>query len=84
MIPITALLEEGGQSFVHVVKNGKVERRSVVVGTKNVERGVVTVREGLERGVPVVIVKADGIKAGAVATIKRAAPATPAVPAKAS
>jgi RND family efflux transporter MFP subunit len=93
VIPIAALLEEGGQSFVHVVKNGKVERRSVVVGAKNVERGVVTVHEGLERGVPVVIVKADGIKAGATATIKGAAPpargdpnapVSPVAPAKAS
>jgi hypothetical protein len=33
VIPITAVLEEGGQSFVHVVKAGKVERRSVVVGS---------------------------------------------------
>ena len=39
---------------VRVSIDGKVERRSVVLGERNVERGVVTVREGLERGVPVV------------------------------
>ena len=49
----------------YVVKDGKVERRSVVLGARNVERGVVVVREGLERGVPVITVKADGLKAGA-------------------
>ncbi|MEP7262163.1 MAG: efflux RND transporter periplasmic adaptor subunit [Usitatibacter sp.] len=75
VIPITALLEEGGQSFVHVVKNGKVERRSIVIGTRNVERGVVVVKEGLERNVPVVAVKADGLKAGATAIVNAAAPA---------
>jgi RND family efflux transporter MFP subunit len=81
VIPITAVLEEGGQSFVHVVKGGKVERRSVVVGARSIEKGVVVVKEGLESGVPVVIVKADGIKAGATAIMKgTAAPA----PAKAS
>ena len=37
VIPIAAILEEGGQTFVHVVKNGKIERRSVVVGARNVE-----------------------------------------------
>lgn len=72
VIPIPAVLEEGGQTFVHVVKNGKVERRLVVVGQRNIERGLVTVKEGLERGVPVIIVKADGLKAGASAIVKKA------------
>lgn len=88
VIPIPAILEEGGQSFVHVVKNGKIERRSVVIGARSVEKGVAIVKEGLEAGVPVVIVKADGIKAGATAIVKGAsppaAPAAPAVATKAS
>jgi RND family efflux transporter MFP subunit len=84
VIPLAAVLEEGGQSFVHVVKDGKVERRSVILGARNVERGVVTVKEGLDKGIPVVAVKAEGIKAGAAATVKGAAPALPAAPAKAS
>jgi RND family efflux transporter MFP subunit len=78
VIPITAILEEGGQTFVHVVKGGKIERRSVVTGPRSIERGVVVVKEGLEPNVPVVIVKADGIKAGATAIVKGAAGATPA------
>jgi hypothetical protein len=36
------------------------------------------VKEGLETGVPVVIVKADGIKAGSTAIMKGSAAATPA------
>jgi membrane fusion protein (multidrug efflux system) len=84
VIPTVAVLEEGGQTFVHVVKNGKVERRLVVLGARNVERGLVNVKEGLERGVPVVIVKADGLKAGATAIVKGAPAAAPASPAKAS
>ena len=74
VIPITAVIEEGGQSYVHVVKNGKVERRTVVLGAKNTERGVVAVREGLERGVPVITVKAEGLKPGANATLKGSKP----------
>ena len=73
VIPIAAVAEESGQAFVYVVKGGKIERRTVVLGTRNVERGLVTVREGLERGVPVVTVKADGLKPGAAAVIKGAA-----------
>ena len=84
VIPIPAILEEGGQSFVHVVKNGKIERRSVVIGARSVEKGVAIVKEGLEAGVPVVIVKADGIKAGATAIVRSNPPATPAVAPKAS
>jgi membrane fusion protein (multidrug efflux system) len=73
VIPLSALLEEGGQTFVYVVKQGKVERRSVTVGTRNADRGLVEVREGLERGLPVIAVKAEGLKAGATALVKTAA-----------
>lgn len=73
VIPIGAVAEESGQTFVYVVRAGKVERRTVVLGTRNVERGVVTVREGLEPGVPVITVKAEGLKPGAGAVIKGAA-----------
>ena len=77
VIPAAAVIEEGGQSFVHVVRNGKVERRSVVLGARNAERGLVAVREGLERGVPVITVKAEGLKAGAVAVMKDGKPGRP-------
>lgn len=73
VIPTTAIVEEGGQSFVYVVKDGKVERRSVVLGARNAEHGVTTVREGLERGVQVITVKAEGLKPGSKAVVKGAA-----------
>jgi hypothetical protein len=73
VIPTAAIIEEGGQSFVYVVKDGKVERRSVVLGARNVEHGVTTVREGLERGVQVITVKAGGLKPGSKAVVKGAA-----------
>lgn len=69
VIPLAAVNEEGGQTFVHVVRNGKVERRSVVLGERSVERGLVVVREGIERGVPVIAVKAQGLKAGSAAVV---------------
>lgn len=75
VIPVAAVIEEGGQSYVHVVKDGKVERRTVILGAKNSERGVVAVREGLERGVPVITVKAEGLKPGANAVLKGSKPA---------
>jgi RND family efflux transporter MFP subunit len=73
VIPASAVIEEGGQSFVHVVRNGKIERRTVILGARSPERGVVVVREGLERGVPVITVKAEGLKPGAAAVLKKPA-----------
>ena len=75
VIPAAAVIQEGGQSFVYIVKGGKVERRSVVLGARNAERGVVTVKEGLERGVQVITVKAEGLKPGAKAIVKSPAKA---------
>src|SRR3954470_7469508 len=74
VIPFAAVLEEGGQSYVHVVRNGKVERRTVILGARNTERGVVAVREGLERGVPVIAVKAEGLKPGATPILRGTKP----------
>jgi RND family efflux transporter MFP subunit len=75
VIPATAVIQEGGQNFVYILKDGKVERRSVVLGAKNSERGVVTVKEGLERGVQVITVKAEGLKPGSKAIVKSPKPA---------
>ena len=70
VIPTAAVIEEGGQTFVFVLRNGRVERRSVILGERSVERGVVVVKEGLERGVQVIAVKAEGLKPGAKAVVK--------------
>ena len=69
VIPAAAVIDEGGQSFVYVLKAGKIERRTVTLGARHVERGLVEVRDGLEKGVPVVAVKAEGLKPGADALV---------------
>lgn len=90
-IPLTAVVEEGGQTFVYAFKDGTVERKPITIGAKNVERGYAEIREGIGEGVSVITVKADGLKHGAKATVKTAGsktapPATatsaPAAPAK--
>jgi RND family efflux transporter MFP subunit len=65
VIPAAAVNEEGGQTFVYVLKDGRVERRTLTLGVRNVERGLVEVREGLEKGVNVITAKAQGLKPGA-------------------
>ena len=65
VIPAAALIEEGGQTYVYVLKGGKVERRTLALGVRNKERGLVEVREGLEKDVNVITAKAQGLKPGA-------------------
>jgi len=69
VIPTAAVIEEGGQTFVYVLKDGKVERRTLTLGTRSKERGLVEVREGLEKGVSVITAKAQGLKPGASAIV---------------
>jgi RND family efflux transporter MFP subunit len=69
-VPLVALREEGGQSFVMVLNKDKIERKPVTTGTRSIDLGLVEIREGLAPGVRVVAVKMDGLKPGASAIIR--------------
>lgn len=77
-LPISALIEEGGQTYVFALKDGAVERKPITVGTRSQERGLVEVRDGIALGAEVITVKADGLKHGSKAVVKLspAAPST--------
>jgi RND family efflux transporter MFP subunit len=77
-LPLVAVLEEGGQSYVFTIRDGKLDRRSVKTGTRNAEQGLVEVREGLAVGERVIAIKAAGMKAGAEASVKSDTPTKPA------
>jgi RND family efflux transporter MFP subunit len=79
-VPIVALREEGGQSFVYVIEKDKVERKAVTPGIRSVDLGLVEIRDGLAAGATVVAVKMDALKPGAKAIIKSASAATPSSP----
>ncbi len=74
-VPLVALREEGGQSYVFVIEKDKIERKSVTAGTRNIDMGMVEIREGLDIGAQVVAVKMDGLKPGAKAIVKLGATA---------
>jgi RND family efflux transporter MFP subunit len=84
-IPLVALREEGGQSYVFVIEQAKIARKPVSVGTRNIDMGMVEIRDGLTPGAQVVAVKMEGLKSGAKAIVKAeaqvgsstAAPVTP-------
>ncbi len=69
-VPLVALREEGGQSFVFVIEKDKIERKPVTAGTRNVDIGMVEIREGLASGAQVVAVRMEGLKPGATAVVK--------------
>jgi membrane fusion protein, multidrug efflux system len=77
-IPLVALREEGGQNYVFTIEKDKIQRRPVTVGIRNLDTGMIEIREGLVEGVSVVAVKMEGLKAGATAIQKTEAVAAPA------
>lgn len=75
VIPITALRNEAGVPFVLVVKQGKLEQRSVSLGLKSEERGLVQVTEGLQLGEQVLTASSSLLKGGMAVVMKGDAPA---------
>lgn len=71
-LPISALIEEAGQTYVFALKEGAVERKPITIGAKSPERGLVEVRDGVALGTEVITVKADGLKHGSKAIVKSA------------
>ena len=78
-VPLAALIEEGGQTFVFGLNGDTVERKPVTIGEKSVERGLVEIRAGLSVGNKVLLVNANGLKHGSKASISMRTK-TPAVP----
>jgi membrane fusion protein, multidrug efflux system len=82
VLPIAALREEGGSFHVFAVRDGKLERRPVEVGVRNIDLGYAQIKSGLDAQTPVVAVRMDGLKHGQIAT-SGSATATPSSAAKA-
>ena len=74
VVPAGALREEAGQAYVFTIEGGRIARRPVTVGMR--EEGLVEIRSGLEKGVPVVRARINDLKPGAPAILKTSALAT--------
>lgn len=70
VVPIAAVREEAGQSYVFTIEGGKLARRAVSLGLREPQAGLVEVKSGLEKGVQVVSTRLDGLKPGAPAVVK--------------
>jgi membrane fusion protein (multidrug efflux system) len=83
-IPLTAVSNDAGQPIVWTVENGKLTRRPVQLGIRDVNAGWVEVRKGLDPHVPVLATKFDDLKEGAPATAVAATDAKTVAPARPS
>ena len=86
VVPLSAVRDDAGQSYVFTLEAGKVAKRNVTLGLSEAQAGLVEVKTGLDAGVQVVAARMVGLKAGASAVVKSpaATPAAPAAPVKAS
>lgn len=78
-LPATAVRIEAGQPYVWLIDNGKLVRRSVTVGRRDEEAGLVELKSELPAGAQVLAARFDNLKEGAPAVVR----APSAAPAKA-
>ena len=72
-LPLSAIRSENGQSFVWLIQDGKLARRSVVLGRRDEAAGLVQLAEALPAAAPVVAARVDGLREGNPAVLKIAA-----------
>ena len=70
VVPISALFEEAGQSYVFAIESGKLIKPPVTTGMKDDTTGLATVTAGLKPGAQVVRIRMGGLKVGLPAVLK--------------
>jgi RND family efflux transporter MFP subunit len=71
-VPMSAIREEAGQTYVFTLEGGKLARRAVTLGLRDEQSGLVEVRSGLTAGVQVINAKLDGLKPDTPAAVQGA------------
>jgi len=69
VLPLGAVFEEAGQSYVFVIEAGHLARRAVQLGFRDDASGQAEVSSGLAVGAVVVRVRMTGLKAGSAAVL---------------
>jgi multidrug efflux pump subunit AcrA (membrane-fusion protein) len=68
-IPLAAVRDDAGVSFVWLIDGGVIRRRGVTLGLKAPGEGLVEIREGLSAGEQVVVPRIDTLKEGTKVTV---------------
>jgi RND family efflux transporter MFP subunit len=75
-MPAAAVHSVAGLAYVFVLAGGRIVQRSVTLGLRSEDQGMVEVREGLKPGEQVIVANLDALKDGQAAVLKTgAAPA---------
>jgi membrane fusion protein, multidrug efflux system len=75
-LPATAVRTEAGASYIWTIQDGKLAKKTVLVGRRDDDAGRVELKTALPPNTPVLSAKFDNLKDGAPALV-RAADATP-------
>ena len=75
-LPATAVRTEAGVSYIWTIQDGKLAKKTVLVGRRDDDAGRVELKTDLPANTPVLAAKFDNLKEGAPALV-RAADATP-------
>ena len=73
-LPVSAVQDDRGQSYVWVIDGGKLARRNVVTGVRDERAQRVEITSGLTGGEQVIGTKFDNLREGMLANIVSAAP----------
>ncbi len=76
-LPSSAIRNEGGQTFVWAIQDGKLVKRAVVVGQRDDESGRVELKTALPPALKVLAARFENLKEGAPALVKATTPALP-------
>jgi multidrug efflux pump subunit AcrA (membrane-fusion protein) len=72
VIPLSAVFEEAGQTYVFTVEGGKLAKHALKLGLKDEASGLVEVAQGLDAGIAVVRIRMNGLKVGGPAVLRDA------------
>jgi RND family efflux transporter MFP subunit len=76
-LPASAVRQEGGQTFVWAIEEGKLVKRMVVVGRRDEESGRIELKSALPAGLQVLAARFENLKEGAPALVKASPPVAP-------
>jgi membrane fusion protein, multidrug efflux system len=82
-LPVAAIATASGQEYVWTIEQGKLLRRAVTTGRRDVAKGVIEVKDGLKPQAQVLAMRFDNLREGAPARVMGAGTA-PAVAASAA
>ncbi|MEP7328392.1 MAG: efflux RND transporter periplasmic adaptor subunit [Betaproteobacteria bacterium] len=76
-LPASAVRNEGGQTFVWAIDDGKLVKRAVVVGRRDEESGRIELKSALPGTIKVLAARFENLKEGAPALVKATVSPTP-------